>query len=231
MPGDAALYRIGGRSFAWTRWGWFDRDANKLIDPLAELGLVVQLDEARRRLNSGEQPVSPEVTLNPGETPRILSIDGNRFFMIDPAGRGWLEVFPATGKPSQLVNFALEGSSGVETLRRLQAKVAELRGETPPDPNETPDPPVEPTPPVETPSNESDPAPEIPERPADGTVSSGKPNGAKARFRWRIVSRPDIEAMVVRDIEEAQTRQRKGNVASDEQRERMATGLDPDLVM
>ena len=231
VPGDAALYQIGGRSFAWTRWGWFDRDANKLIDPLAELGLVVQLDEARRRLNSGEQPVSPEVTLSPGETPRILSIDGNRFFMIDPAGRGWLEVFPATGKPSQLVNFALEGSSGVETLRRLQAKVAELRGEIPADPNETPDPPVEPTPPVETPSSESDPAPEIPERPADGTVSSGKPNGAKARFRWRIVSRSDIEAMVVRDIEEAQTRQRKGNVASDEQRERMASGLDPDLVM
>lgn len=64
-----------------------------------------------------------------------------------------------------------------------------------------------------------------------GTVSSGQPNGAKARFRYRAVDASSIPQMLARDIGEDQTRQREGNVASSEQVERIATGLDPDFVL
>jgi hypothetical protein len=64
-----------------------------------------------------------------------------------------------------------------------------------------------------------------------GTVSSGKLNGAKASFRYRVVERSELTGMLAKDIGEDQTRQRAGNIASDEQIERIATGIDPDFLL
>lgn len=71
----------------------------------------------------------------------------------------------------------------------------------------------------------------VPRESDSGTVSSGKPNGAKAIFRYRVIERAEIAGMLARDIGADQTRQRAGNVASDEQVERIATGIDPDFLL
>lgn len=226
-PSEGAVFKIGEQMFTWSGSEWTNQATGQAVDPQTDPGLALQLGEARRQLEAGETPVPQEVNLTPDETPTIFTIDGQRSFMPAPDGKGWLEVFPQTGEESRPANFASEGEIGIAILRRLQAKMAEKQAAAALPPAQ--DPPAEETPAEETPA--ADPTPGVDDRPADGVVSSGKPKGAKARFRWRIVSRADLEAMVIRDIEEAQTRQRKGNVASDEQRERMATGLDPDLVM
>lgn len=207
-PGDEAVYKVAGREFTWGENGWTEQGKGEPVDSQAEPGLVLQLGEARRQLNEGEQPVPQEVTLNPSETPTILTIDGQRAFLPAPDGKGWLEVFPQTGEAPRLANFASEGEIGIAILRRLQAKMAEKRAATETgSASETPEGETQPTLP---PSGEQQaPAEQTPTE--IETVSEMQNLGDVFRIpAGQVVTRPDL--MQFKHIDDAAT----GTNAQDE---------------
>lgn len=61
-------------------------------------------------------------------------------------------------------------------------------------------------------------------------VSSGKPNGSRVEVEYEIVEANEIRPLVVREVGADQTRQRVGNVASNEQIAQIATNPDINLL-
>ena len=57
-------------------------------------------------------------------------------------------------------------------------------------------------------------------------IATGKPNGSRAEVEYEIVEANEVRQSVVREINELQTRQRSGNVSSDEQIAQIATNPD-----
>jgi len=61
-------------------------------------------------------------------------------------------------------------------------------------------------------------------------VSSGKPNGSQVEVEYQVVEANEIRPMIVREVGADQTRQRVGNVASNEQIAQIATNPDINLL-
>lgn len=69
-----------------------------------------------------------------------------------------------------------------------------------------------------------------PAKPQTAVVSTGKANGAKVEIEYRIGEADDLLPYVQIKLNEAQTKQREGNIASDEQINTIATQTDPDVL-
>jgi hypothetical protein len=97
--------------------------------------------------------------------------------------------------------------------------------------------PTQPSPPAPAPVPTQQPqpqAPQVAEQEVDkrqiGIVTSG-PKGAKARFRYRVFPASEFARMLVMEVNEQQTRARKGNTVSEEQIETIAASPDAPLLL
>lgn len=108
-------------------------------------------------------------------------------------------------------------------------------------PKQTPAPPVAPVVAQQPPEAPPQPAPVFPQAPPQpvapvapakptAIVSSGKPNGSQVEVEYQVVEANEIRPMIVREVGADQTRQRVGNVASNEQIAQIAANPDINLL-